>query len=162
MPGEVRRFTIRFGSRRDRATGGADRWGRPRRAPRRHQPTGWPAPPRHRADRPPNTTFDLHAGMAAFAELRCLETEPQTWLARLRAVAAGRSRVPAPTLWISPALVVTGAMAARALCAALEHEPTYPAETIDSLMQEADVDEDEAASMFEDLTGKPLRPRTAR
>ena len=29
-------------------------------------------------------------------------------------------------------------------------------------MQEADVDGDEAASMFEDVSGKPLRPRTAR
>ena len=29
-------------------------------------------------------------------------------------------------------------------------------------MQEADMDEDEAASMFEAVTGKPLRPRTAR
>ena len=68
--------------------------------------------------------------------------------------------MPAPTLWNSPALVVTGAMASRALCAALEHEPAYPAETIHCLMQEADADE--AASMFEDVTGKPLRPRTAR
>ena len=42
------------------------------------------------------------------------------------------------------------------LCAALEHEPAYPPETIDCLMQEADVDVDEAASMFEDVTGKPL------
>ena len=68
--------------------------------------------------------------------------------------------MPGPTLWNSPALVVTGAMASRALCAALEHEPAYRAETIDCLMQEADVDE--AASMFEDVTGKPLEPRTAR
>ncbi len=70
--------------------------------------------------------------------------------------------MPAPTLWNSPALVVTGAMASRALCAALEHEPAYPAGIIDCLMQEADVGDDEAASMFEDVTGKPLRPRTAR
>ena len=49
-------------------------------------------------------------------------------------------------LWNSPALVVTGAMASRALCAALEHEPAYPAETIHCLMQEADADEAEAAS----------------
>ena len=96
------------------------------------------------------------------AELLCREIEPQSWLARLHAIVAGRSRVPAPALWNSPALVVTGAMASRALCAALEHEPAYPAETIDCLMQEAEVDEDEAASMFEDVTGKPLRPTAAR
>ena len=67
------------------------------------------------------------------------------------------NRVPAPTLWNSPAVVVTGAMASRALCAALEHEPAYPAETIDCLMQEADVDGDEAASMFEAATGGSWR-----
>ena len=53
-------------------------------------------------------------------------------------------------------------MASRALCAAIEHEPAYPAETIDCLMEEADVGEDATASMFEDVTCKPLRPRTAR
>ena len=117
---------------------------------------------RKRTDRPLERNVGPEPVRRALAELLCLETEPQSWLARLRAVAAGRSRVPAPTLWNSPALVVTGAMASRALCAALEHESAYPAETIDCLMQEADVDEDEAASMFEDVTGKPLRPRTAR
>ena len=70
--------------------------------------------------------------------------------------------MPPPTLWNSPALVVPGAIASRAPCAALEHEPAYPAEKIDCLMREADVNEDEAASMFEAVTGKPLRPRTAR
>ena len=67
--------------------------------------------------------------------------------------------MPAPTLWNTPALVVTGtgAMASRDLCATLEHEPAYPA----CLMQEADVDENEAASMFEDVTGKPPKPRIA-
>jgi hypothetical protein len=54
-------------------------------------------------------------------------------------------------LWNSPALVVTGAMASRALCAALDHEADYPAETI--VMQEADVGENEAAAMFEEVTG---------
>ena len=53
-------------------------------------------------------------------------------------------------------------MASRALCAALEHEPAYLAETIDCLIQEAEVDEDEAASIFEDVTGKALRPTAAR
>ena len=41
---------------------------------------------------------------------------------------------------------------------ALEHEADYPTETIDDLMQEADVGESEAAAMFEEVTGKPLRP----
>jgi len=47
-------------------------------------------------------------------------------------------------------------MASPALCAALEHEPAYPAETIDCLMQEADMDEDKAVSMFEDVIGDRL------
>ena len=42
-------------------------------------------------------------------------------------------------------------MASRALCAALDHEADYPAETI--VMQEADVGENEAAAMFEEVTG---------
>ena len=48
---------------------------------------------------------------------------------------AEQTRAPAPALWNSPALVVTGAMASRALCAALDNEADYPAETI--VMQEA-------------------------
>ena len=117
---------------------------------------------RKRADRPLERNVGPEPVRRVLAELLRPETQPQSWLTRLHAVAAGRSRVPAPTLWNSPALVVTGAMASRALCAALEHEPAYPAETIDCLMQEADMGEDEAVSMFEDVTGKPLKPRTAR
>ncbi len=44
------------------------------------------------------------------------------------------------------------------LCAALEHEADYPTETIDRLMQEANVGESDASALFEDVTGKPLRP----
>ena len=117
---------------------------------------------RKRADRPLERNVGPEPVRRILAELLRPEAEPRSWLTRLHAVAAGRNRVPGPTLWNSPALVVTGAMASRALCAALEHEPAYTAETIDCLMQEADVDEDEAASMFEDVTGKPPRPRTAR
>ncbi|MDD9998756.1 MAG: hypothetical protein OXQ89_13530 [Rhodospirillaceae bacterium] len=117
---------------------------------------------RKRSDRPLDRNVGPEPVRRVLAELLCRETEPQSWLARLHAVAAGRSRVPAPELWNSPALVVTGAMASRALCAALEHEPAYPAETINRLMQEADLDNGEAASMFEEVTGKPLRPTAAR
>ena len=39
----------------------------------------------------------------------------------------------------------------------LEHEAAYPAETIAGLMREAGVAEDDVASMFEEVTGKPLR-----
>ena len=39
------------------------------------------------------------------------------------------------------------------------HGPSYPAETIDCLMQDADVEE--AAWMFEEVTGKPLKPTAA-
>ena len=53
-------------------------------------------------------------------------------------------------------------MASRALCAVLGDEPAYPAGIIHCLMHEADVGEDEAASMFEEVTGKPLKPRTAQ
>ena len=117
---------------------------------------------RKRADSPLDRNVGPEPVRRVLAELLCRGTAPQSWLARLHAVAAGRSRVPAPTLWNSPALVVTGAMASRALCAALEHEPAYRAETIDCLMQEANVDNGEAAPMFEDVTGKPLRPTAAR
>ena len=51
-------------------------------------------------------------------------------------------------------------MASRAVCA--EHEPAKPAGIIDCLMQEADLGEDEPASMFQDVTRKPLRPSTGR
>ena len=117
---------------------------------------------RKRTDRPLERNVGPEPVRRVLAALLRPETEPRSWLTRLHAVTAGRNRVPGPTLWNSPALVVTGAMASRALCAALEHEPAYPAETIDCLMQEADVDEDEAASMFEDVTGKPLKPRDPR
>ncbi len=111
---------------------------------------------RKRTDRPLERNVGPEPVRRVLAELLQPETEPRSWLTRLHAAAAGRSRVPGPTLWNSPALVVTGAMATRALCAALEHERAYPAEIIDCLMQEADVDVDEAASMLEDVTGKPL------
>ena len=114
---------------------------------------------RKRIDGPLERNVGPEPVRRVLAELLRPETEPQSWLTRLHAVAAGRSRVPAPTLWNKPALVVTGAMASRALCAAIEHDP---AGTIVCLMQEADVGEDEAASMFEEVTGKPLTPRNAR
>ena len=117
---------------------------------------------RKRTDRPLERNVGPEPVRRVLAELLPPDTEPRSWLRRLHAAAAGRSGVPAPTLWNSPALVVTGAMASRALCAALEHEPAYPAETIDCLMQEAETDENEAASMFEDVTGKSLKPTTAR
>ncbi len=117
---------------------------------------------RKRTDGPLERNVGPEPVRRVLAELLRPGAEPRSWLTRLHAGAAGGSRVPAPTLWNSPALVVTGAMASRALCAALEHEPAYPAESIDCLMQEAEVDEDEAASMFEDVTGKPLKTRTVR
>ena len=87
---------------------------------------------------------------------------PESWLEHLHGKVARQTRSPAPTLWNSPALVVTGAMASRALCAVLEHEAAYPAETIDGLMHEAGVASDDVASMFEEVTGKPLRVRVTR
>ena len=117
---------------------------------------------RERTVRPLERNVGPEPVRRVLAELLRPETEPRNWLRRLHAVAAGRSRVPAPTLWNSPALVVTGAMATRALCAALEHELAYPAGTIDCLMQEADVDEEEVASMFEDVTGKLLKLQLPR
>ena len=65
----------------------------------------------------------------------------------------------APTLWNSPAFPVTWAMASG-LCARRWSMNRPMAETIACLMQEAHVNE--AASMFEEVTGKPLKPRTAR
>lgn len=65
------------------------------------------------------------------------ETEPQSWFRRGARRRGGTDSVPGPTLWNSPALMVTGAMVSG-------------------------VDEDEVGSMFDHVTGKPLRPRTAR
>ena len=112
----------------------------------------------NRTDRPLERNVGPEPIRRALGEILRGEAEPESWLRHLHAEAAQRTRVPAPALWNSPALVVTGAMASRALCAALEHEADYPAETVDRLMQEADVGENEAASMFEEVTGKPLRP----
>ena len=112
-----------------------------------------------RTDRPLERNVGPEPVRRALAEILRRDEEPESWLRRLHAEAAERTRAPSPALWNSPALVVTGAMASRALCAALEHEADYPAETIDRLMQEADVGENEAAAMFEEVTGKPLRAK---
>ena len=112
-----------------------------------------------RTERPLERNIGPQPLRRALGEILRPEQDPESWLRRLHAGAARRTRAPAPALWNSPALVVTGAMASRALCAALEHEAAYPAETIYGLMQEADVGESEAASMFEDVTGKPLKAR---
>ncbi len=112
-----------------------------------------------RTDRPLERNVGPEPVRRALTKILRPEAEPQSWLRRLHAEAAGRMRVPAPALWNSPTLVVTGAMASRALCAALEHEGAYAADTIHRLMEEADAGENEAASMFEEVTGKPLRPR---
>ena len=50
-------------------------------------------------------------------------------------------------------------MASRAQCAEPEHGPAHPAEITDRLMQEAYVGEDEAATRFAEVTGKPLKTR---
>ncbi len=112
-----------------------------------------------RADRPLERNVGPEPVRRALGEILRAEAEPEIWLRRLHAEATQRMRVPAPALWNSPTLVVTGAMGSRALCAALEHEAAYAAETIDRLMKEADVGENEAASIFEEVTGKPLKPR---
>ena len=111
-----------------------------------------------RADRPLDRNVGPEPVRRALGEILDPAEEPDDWLSHLHAEAAGRMQppAPAPALWNSPSLVVTGAMASRALCAALEHKADYPTETIDRLMQEADVGEDETAAMFEAVTGKPL------
>ena len=68
-----------------------------------------------------------------------------------------RGSAPAPTLWNTPDLVVTGAMPSRALCAALEHRGQYDPGTVADLMDETGVDEAEAATMFRKVTGKTDR-----
>ena len=65
---------------------------------------------RKRTDRPLERNVGPKPVRRVLAELLRPETEPRSWLTRLRPVAAARNRVPAPTLWNSPALVVTGAM----------------------------------------------------
>ena len=111
-----------------------------------------------RADRPLDRNVGPEPVRRALREILGPEQEPERWLRHLHAEAAGRTRAPTPALWNSPALVVTGTMASRALCAALEHEAGYPAETIDHLLQEAEVGANEASALFEQVTGKPLRP----
>ena len=115
-----------------------------------------------RAARPLDRNVGPEPVRRALAEILPPEEESESWLRRLHGEVAGRTRSPAPTLWNSPALVVTGAMASRALCAALEHEAAYPAETIDCLMREAGVAENDIAAMFKEVTGKPLRARVTR
>lgn len=115
-----------------------------------------------RAARPLDRNVGPEPVRSALAEILPPGEEPESWLRHLHGEVAGRTRSPARTLWNSPALVVTGAMASRALCAALEHEATYPAETIDGLMREAGLAEEDVASMFEEVTGKPLRTRVTR
>ena len=115
-----------------------------------------------RAARPLDRNVGPEPVRCALAEILPPAEEPESWLGHPHGEVAGRTRSPATTLWNSPALVVTGAMASRALCAALEHEAAYPAETIDGLMREAGVAEDDVASMFEEVTGKPLRVRVTR
>ena len=112
-----------------------------------------------RADRPLDRNVGPEPVRRALGKILRPEQEPESWLRRLHAEAGGRTRAPAPALWNSPALVVTGAMASRALCGALEHEADYPTETIDRLMQEANVGENEAASMFQDVTGQAVEAR---
>ena len=82
---------------------------------------------RKRTDRPLERYVGPEPVRRVLAELLQTETEPRNWLTRLHAAAAGRSRVPGPMLWNSPALVVTRAIASPALRAVLEHEPAYPA-----------------------------------
>ena len=65
-----------------------------------------------------------------------------------------RGSAPAPILWNTPDLVVTGAMPSRALCAALKHRGQYEPGTITDLMDETGVDEAQAATMFRKVTGK--------
>ena len=75
-----------------------------------------------RTDRPLERNVGPEPVRRALAEILRRDEEPESWLRRLHAEAAERTRAPSPALWNSPALVVTGAMASRALCAALEHE----------------------------------------
>ena len=116
-----------------------------------------------RSDRPLDRNVGPEPVRRALGEILRPAQEAERWLRRLHAEVASGTRVPAPALWNTPALVVTGAMASRALCAALEHQADYPTRTIEDLMQEGNVDENEAAAMFEDVTGKPPpRPREDR
>ena len=110
-----------------------------------------------RADRPLDRNVGPEPVRRAFREILGPEQEPERWLPRLHAETAGRTRPPTPALWNSLALAVTGAMASRALCAALVHEADHSTQTIDHMMKEADIGEDLVPALFEEVTGKPLR-----
>jgi len=94
---------------------------------------------------------------AALAGILGETATPRTLLKALHDDHWPRGTSPAPTLWNTPDLVVTGAMPSRALCAALEHRGHYEPGTITELMEEAGVDEAQAATMFQTVTGKTDR-----
>ena len=94
---------------------------------------------------------------AALAGILGETATPRTLLRALHDDQEPHGSAPAPTLWNTPNLVVTGAMPSRALCAALEHRRQYEPATITDLMEEAGVDEAQAATMFRTVTGKPDR-----
>lgn len=94
---------------------------------------------------------------AALAEILGGTATARTLLKALHDDHGPRGGAPAPTLWNTPDLVVTGAMPSRALCAALEHRGQYDPGTIMALMDETGVDEAGAATMFQNVTGKTDR-----
>ena len=65
---------------------------------------------RTRTDRPLERNVGPEPVRRVLAALLRPETKPRSWLTRLHAVAAGQSRVLAPTLWNSPALMVTAGL----------------------------------------------------
>ena len=94
---------------------------------------------------------------AALARILGETAAPRTLLRALHDDHGPRGSAPAPTLWNTPDLVVTGAMPSRALCAVLEHRGQYEPGTITDLMEEAGVDRAQAATMFRTVTGKTDR-----
>ena len=91
---------------------------------------------------------------AALAEILGETATARTLLKALHDDHRPRGGAPAPTLWNTPDLVVTGAMPSRALCAALEHRDQYDPVMLTDLMDETGVDETEAATMLRRVTGK--------
>ncbi len=115
------------------------------RATRPHPPPKGPWSSSRRAgSRPPAAGTQRPAGAGQARSRRaCAPTQNRRAAKQLRAVAAGPESSVGATLRNNPALVVTGATVSPARCAVLQHEPAYPLETIDCLMQEAEVDHDE-------------------
>ena len=107
---------------------------------------------RQRSVRPLHRNLGPRPVRAALADAVGETKQAQRWLQELHARYTRNDATPAPVLWNTPHLVVTGCMASRALCAVLEHPNEYEPAVRQKLMDEAAIrTEAEAAAIFTEL-----------